>query len=70
MIGRSKGLVIVYKDIEHEFQGIPDVEADHGDIAGDDTHRDDDFRLVIGGKRLRDSELPLRRSPPGAARAQ
>ena len=50
MIGRSKGLVIVYKGTEHLFQGIPNVDtAHHGDIAGDDTHRDYDFLLVIGG---------------------
>ena len=50
MIGRHKGLIITYKDIEHLFQGIPDVvTAHHGDIAGDDTHRDYDFLLVIGG---------------------
>ena len=50
MIGRRKGLVVVYKDIKHLFQGIPDVEtAHHGDILGDDTHRGHDFLLVIGG---------------------
>jgi hypothetical protein len=50
MIGRQRGLIVVYKDIEHLFQGIPGVATmHHGDLAGDDTHRDCDFLLVIGG---------------------
>ena len=50
MMGRRRGLVIVYKGAEHHFTGIPNVDtAHHGDIAGDDSHRDYDFLLVIGG---------------------
>jgi hypothetical protein len=50
MTGRSTGLVITYKDIEHLFKGIPGVQTEHhGNIAGDDRYRDCDFLMVIGG---------------------
>ena len=50
MIRHRKGLIITYKDIEDQFQGIPNVVTmHHGDLAGSDLHRDIDVLFVIGG---------------------